>query len=74
MTPLMSSVLASADYIEVDTTYNENTDLPYLFNVTTFDYRVMRWVAVARVRANKENSDMFATAFREIYHSMSRGQ
>ena len=55
MTPLMSSVLASADYIEVDTTYNENTDLPYLFNVTTFNYRVMRWLAVARVRANKGN-------------------
>ena len=66
MTPLMSSVLASADYIEVDTTYNENTDLPCLFNVTT--YRVMRWVAVACVRANKENSDLYATAFREIFN------
>jgi len=30
MTPLMSRILANSEYIEVDTTYNENTDLPYL--------------------------------------------
>ena len=27
MTPLMSRILCSSEYIEVDTTYNENTDL-----------------------------------------------
>ena len=48
----MSRIVCSS---EVDTTYNENSDLPYLFNVTVFDYRVMRWMAVARVRSNKEN-------------------
>ena len=48
MAPLMSRILCSSEYIiEVDTTYNENTDLPYLFNVTAFDYKVMRWMAVA---------------------------
>ena len=41
MSPLMSSVLAKAEYIEVGTTYNENTDLPYLLNITAFDYTVM---------------------------------
>ena len=40
--------LAKAEYIEVDVTYNENTDLLYLWNVTAFDYNVMRQVAVAR--------------------------
>ena len=58
MSPLMSSVLARAEYIniEVDTTYNENTDLPYLLNITAFDYTVMRWIAMARRRSNKEDS------------------
>ena len=55
MSPLMSSILAKAEYIEVDMTYNENTDLPYLWNVTAFDCDVMRWVAVARVRSNRED-------------------
>ena len=67
MTPLMSSVLAKSDYLEVDTTYNENTDLPFLLNVTAFDYNVMQWMAVARVRSNKENSNFYATAFKEIF-------
>ena len=67
MTSLMSRILCSSEYIEVDTTYNENTDLPYLFNVTAFDYKVMQWMAVARVRSNKENSQFYWTAFREIF-------
>ena len=67
MTPLMSGILAKTDYIEVDTTYNEKTDLPYLFNVTTFDYKIMRRIAVARVRSNKKNAHFYATAFKEIF-------
>ena len=67
MSPLMSSVLAKAEYIEVDTTYNENSDLPYLLNITAFDYTVMRWVAVARVRSNKENVDFYASAFKAVF-------
>ena len=67
MTPLMSRILCNSEYIEVDTTYNENSDLPYLFNVTAFDYKVMRWMAVARVRSNKENAQFYATAFRDIF-------
>ena len=30
-------------------TYNENTDLPYVLNVTVFHYKVMCWMAVAHV-------------------------
>ena len=36
MSPSMSSILAKAEYIEVDMTYNENSDLPYLWNDTAF--------------------------------------
>ena len=67
MSPLMSSILSKSDYIEVDTMYNENTDLPYLLNVTALDYNVMRWVAVARVRSNKEDSDFYSSAFQAIF-------
>ena len=67
MSPLMSSLLAKAEYIEVDTTYNGNCDLPYLVNITAFDYMVMRWVAVARVRSNKENIDYYASAFKAVF-------
>ena len=67
MSPLMSSILAKAEYIEVDMSYNENSDLPYLWNVTAFDYNVMRWVAVARVRSNKEDSDFYSAAFKAVF-------
>ena len=59
--------MAKAEYIEVDTTYNENTDLPYLLNVTAFDYTVTRWIAVARIHSNKENSEFYACAFKTVF-------
>ena len=48
MTPHISRILVKSEYIEVDT-YNENTDLPYVLNVTVFHYKVMCWMAVAHV-------------------------
>jgi len=53
MSPLMSTLLAEADCMD---TYNENSELPYLFNATVFDYTTMRWAAVARMRSNKEDA------------------
>ena len=34
----MSKLLSDADFVETDTTYNENMELIYLFNATVFDY------------------------------------
>jgi len=42
--------------METDTTYNENSELPYLFNATVFDYTTMRWAAVAHMRSSKEDT------------------
>ena len=42
MSPLMSQLLAVADFAETDTTYNENSELAYLFNATIFDYKTMK--------------------------------
>ena len=50
MTPLMSKLLSDADFVETDTTYNENTELIYLFNATVFDYNTMKWAVVARIQ------------------------
>ena len=37
MSPFMSKVMATADFIQADVTYGENKIPPYLFNVTVFD-------------------------------------
>ena len=68
MSPLMSSLLAKAEYIEIDTTYSENSDLPYLLNITDFYYMLMKWVSVARVHSNKENVDFYASAFKAVFN------
>ena len=47
MSPLMSKLLSEAEFLETDTTYNENSELLYLFNATVFDYSTMKWAVVA---------------------------
>ena len=34
MSPLMSKQLSEAEFVETDTTYNENSELMYLFNAS----------------------------------------
>lgn len=65
MSPLMTKLLS--EVLEADTTYNENADLIYLFNATVFDYTTMKWAVVARMRANKENSDFYKKAFELMF-------
>jgi len=67
MSPLMSKLLAEADFIETDTTYNENVELTYLFNATVFDYNTMKWAVVARMRGNKESSKFYHLAFKLMF-------
>ena len=67
MSPFMSKVMASADFIQVDVTYGENSVLPYLFNATAFDEITMKWVIIARMRCNKENTSMYETAFEQMF-------
>ena len=63
MSPFMSKIMAAADFLQADVTYGENKILPYLFNATVFDEVTMKWVIVARLRGNKENSEMYRKAF-----------
>lgn len=55
--------MAAADFLQADVTYGENKILPYLFNATVFDEITMKWVIVACLRSNKENSEMYRKAF-----------
>ena len=69
MTPLMSKLLLDADFVETDTTYNENSELIYLFNATVFDFNTMKWAVVARMRANKEDTEFYRTAFSLMFQT-----
>ena len=69
MTPLMSNLLSEAEFLETDTTYNENSELIYLFNATVFDYNTMKWAVVARMRSNKEDANFYKKAFELMFHT-----
>ena len=68
MSPLMSKLLSEAEFLETDTTYNENSELIYLFNATVFDYNTMKWAVVARMRGNKEDTNFYKKAFELVFH------
>ena len=59
--------MAEADFLETDTTYNENTELTYLFNATVFDYTTIKWAVVACMRGNKESSEFCCLAFKLMF-------
>ena len=69
MSPLMSKLLSEAEFLETDTTYNENSELMYLFNATVFNYDTMKWAVVARMRGNKEDSGFYKKAFELVFHT-----
>lgn len=42
MSPMMTEILGSAEYAEVDATFKASIELEYLFNVVCFDYRSLK--------------------------------
>ena len=69
MTPLMCKLLSEAEFLETDTTYNENTEPVYLFNATVFDLATMKWAVVARMRTNKESLLFYKVAFTAMFRT-----
>ena len=54
----MSQVLAEAEFLQTDVTYNQSAQYPYLFNAAVFNEVTMEWMVVARVWLdNKVNKD-----------------
>ena len=49
--------LAESDFVEADTTYNENSELMYQFNCSACDYVIMRPMPVARMRGSVKNAN-----------------
>ena len=63
----MSETLSKAEFTETDTTYGENKVLRNLFNATAFDYSTLKWVIVARLHCDKENTEMYQKAFKMMF-------
>ena len=72
MTPLIRKLLSDADFVEKDTTYNENTELIYLFNATIFDYNTMKWPVNARIRSNEEDAEFYKNAFTLMFQTCKK--
>ena len=67
MSPLMCDILCSADFLEVDVTYNENSEYKYLFNMAAFNSTTMEWMVVARPRMTSESAEAYKIAFEKIF-------
>ena len=64
MNPLMCQVLSTSDFVEVDITFNESLEYPYLFNMVAFDEVTMEWTTVSRIRMDKQDAIAHALAFK----------
>ncbi len=64
MNPLMCSLLAKAEFIEANITYNE---YKYLLNIAAFDKTTMEWAAVSRVRMDKEGGNGYCLGFTKTF-------
>ena len=71
MPPIMSDVLCAANFMQFDITYDECTDYPYIFNAIAFNKITMDWMAVGRLRLNKQPADAYAIAFKKIFSKCS---
>ena len=47
MSPLMSKVLFTSEFIKVDITYKASVELEYLFNVVVFDYTTLKCMFIS---------------------------
>ena len=67
----MSKLLSEAEFLETDTTYNENSEL--MFNAPVFDYNTMKWAVVAQMRGNKEGANFYKKVFELMFQPILRG-
>ena len=66
----MSKLLSETEFFETDTTYNENSELMYLFNATSvFNYDTMKWAVLAMIHGNKKDSGFYKKGFEHMFHT-----
>lgn len=66
MSPFMASVVAQAEFIECDITFNESVEYPYLLNVVAYDSIASQWMVSARARLTKQDAESHRLAFSSI--------
>ena len=74
MFPLMSIMLSTAEFLQTDITYNENSQYPYLFNAVVFNDIAIEWMAVARVRLSPQSEHDYRLACKEKYPHIDLGK
>ena len=67
MSSLMTKVIADAEFIQCDITYDNCKNYPYIFNAVAFNKVSMEWMVVARLRLNKQCTDAYSLAFRKLH-------
>ena len=67
MSPIMTRIATSADFIQCDVTYDESREYPYLFNAVTVNHTIMQWMVIVKVRMDKLNSAAYCLAFKKIF-------
>ena len=65
MSPLMTKMLSTAEFLQTDITYNENSQYPYLFNAVVFNEVTMEWMVVARVWLDDQSELGYKLAFKK---------
>ena len=71
MTPLMMKVANSAEFMQCDITYDETREYPYLFNAVVFNYTLIKWMIIARIRLDKQCSTAYFLAFKKLLEKVS---
>lgn len=67
MSPLMCKVLSTAEFLQTDITYNENSEYPYLFNAVVFNETTLEWMVVARVWLVNQSEQGYRLAFKKVF-------
>ena len=67
MSPLMSQVLAEAEFLQNDITYEQSAQYPYLFNTAVFNEVTMEWMVVARVWLDNQSQQGYKLAFKKMF-------
>jgi len=67
MSPLMTNVVVKSDFMQCDITYDACKEYPYIFNVVAFNFLLMEWMVVARIRLDKQTAEGYGLAFRKVF-------
>lgn len=67
MSPLMSKMLSTAEFLQTDITYKENSVYPYLFYAVVFNNITMEWMVVARVWLSTQSEQGYRLAYKKMF-------